>query len=1125
MAKSLKQIQEDERRRMRDQSSSKHDNAAKDLANAASQLNQTANRELQTNMMLAQTIQSQQGQIQTLNNSINMLLAQQRMMPSPAQTPPPMATMGPGGGFTNTVSNMAFAGVGMVGEGAGTVGGLMASGIGAGAGNLANATVVPLGQTLSGGFSNIMSGGNPAVGAQPGFLSTSSMGLFPTLISATGVSYSPSTSQHYTYGAYERATAAALGERTRALSQSIPATAIGFGIDNIKSTAGGYVGGTLGAMAGTAMGGPIGGTVGGFLGGAGGMLFAGMAPDPITYGLEDVNIQNMYGAAANRGAYKFLRGRGGRRMGSFDMDEEARIGRNLRGMTAYDLHYGEEDMLTLQEGFSESGHLLGVNTADQYSSKFKKLLDTHKRVQKILGQTTEEALQTMKALDMSAGMGSAGNITRLYAASHIAGLSPTQVTNALVQGAGRGVSSGLTAGRGGESALGGLITAGEALRSGSISKMDAANVGGERGVQAVIERAQNAYISGVGGYFLAGGGGGGVDAGFRGIQNKFRNPSDIINAVANRHRLAEDVGTFGVQQNQAELLFDLANKIRPGAKGEDLKSIMMMLAQQQGLAQNPAEAEILIKSFKDIHGGAKRAMELEGRANSDMRRSLAIERFGIANRAKLAYRKFMRSTGGEFVANSIAETSARIGYQVEGLAGELQDYMTGVTRNQVDLQMAREAVETDRNFVTAGSMVDGGGIGGKVRNAMDDIGGDFLTSELNRADTGLGQSSRRAHQRMYDERRRYAMQAIKEGAILRNLDDFKRYRDRTDLTITDKEMYAGLRASGADESIVERFREGDIVDPENAISMDQAAKRVQRLVGSGENITGMRSHEIVSAFNDKKFQAFMNALREADRLEGEMLSDENPNRNSPKGKAARRAKRGALELYEELKKDGNANTIRLAESMLKFSKTKIERGKLVFDRSKPFFMRMPGFISGGRGGIRSGRGVLDHSFKEGGVFDRGVEAVRDAQVAQTQKDFLGAAIGSLAGDAGTDSYDEFRGIFDRENQTVEPGALAEAVRSLSPDDIGRLSGGNALEKSIAALASRRDIAQMSTDDLDIAARKALVGGGMQTGEVVSGVRGYQLAEEQGVIGATESLKGYVNLNTTILEQIAKRLER
>lgn len=762
---------------IKSQPKERDDSGQNRLHQAASEIKGAANAQNANISGIGQLIQSQQQQIQQLNMNINMLVNQMRVEQSVQQRPAytQSNSMIPGPSFHVPHADVARMGS-MLGSAVWKQG--VAPSLAAG---MAGARAFG-GLFSSAGYQQNMSAG-------PGNLSFDG-GAISNIVNGSSLTWNPANARSYTFGAYQRginrAGAESVSDFMAGTTSTLMGTGVGWAKDKMLSAVAGLI--------------PGGGILKSAYDVSAALGVAPQIPDPISFGIEEAEKSRMYGAAAGSASGAIMRGAGsGTNFNRYGMMQESQIGRGVTETMMRDLTYDSEDVMSLQKGFAQTGHLWGATDPDTYKRKFKQLIGQHKVIMKTLQQSTEEALDTMNKLDYELGVGN--KITGgIYSAANTGNMSVQDVLAQMKGGAGQAIGKGLMAGTGARAALGSIGTAGTIIRNSSISDQLYSTVGGEEGIRNILNSAQTNFSSGIGGSFMAMGGDGSLKSGLSGM-SKLKTGSDIMGFLANRHTMVDQQvkagGTFGQQIQMANQLRSLAKSINPKATGKELKNIMAMMAKNMGYVNSSAEAETLIESFSNIEESVGIDSKNRQLAFSDMQRDQYVEQYGLMNRITLGARQLGSSLGGHAAMDAIENTSTKMGMRYNKMMDEY-DNMFLPERIYVNDRTSNNAVN-DKDFISKynkrrGSMSSGFDrrLSEKEINNLSVYGrkgtdaGDFLDEIMN--DMGGGMSS--GVSEAAANSRRYAMlEAVSSGQTITSREDLNKYMRKSGKRYENKDNY------------------------------------------------------------------------------------------------------------------------------------------------------------------------------------------------------------------------------------------------------------------------------------------------------------------------------------------------
>jgi len=547
-----------------------------------------------------------------------------------------------------------------------------------------------------------MSQGSVFASPNPGDVGVQHIGMFNTMAGAFGLNHDPRTAKQYDAGAMQRAYARQANETTASMMNSgLSAGAGALSFSNLGGAIGGFIGSPI-PIVGTEIGSAIGSAVGRPLD----------ILNPMSFAANQFDMLGMYSGVAGRNSNTYLRGAGSGGLGRFSNRERARAASGMRQVALNDLTYDADEIADISSQYVDQGLYLGVQSSEQFAQRTKELINTHKRIRKVLNLSNQEMTDYMKqtfdqvGLDpsMQAGMGQYA--TQLRATAHVAGLSVQDSARIGLAGAGMARGMGLMNITGAQSALGGAALAGQAATNGVGTSL-LATVGGEQGLAQLITQAQGRFLQGASGSALGlGGGASTVDETMRSLGRGMGSSGDLVNFLGNRNQRVGDamnrMGTHGVQAQQALQLYDLAKQISPNADPETLKSTMVLLAQQT-YGMDEAGAQALVQSFGALPDTISRSAESARQTRSDAMRDMQTERYSISGRVRSMYRNTMNNTGigstlGMLVSptaylnssrrggglgaivDAVNEDYARTGDRAERFVQNMQDSFYGIER-------------------------------------------------------------------------------------------------------------------------------------------------------------------------------------------------------------------------------------------------------------------------------------------------------------------------------------------------------------------------------------------------------------------------------------------------------------
>jgi hypothetical protein len=142
-----------------------------------------------------------------------------------------------------------------------------------------------------------------------------------------------------------------------------------------------------------------------------GMLPKGTIPGILAYGLADLTVGKVLEDVADRqditnfleaSSFRYMQGRGAdidERMGAgFNRAARGRIAEAIKDIDLNDPRYNMNDLKGILEKGTELGMFTGTRDAEDFSQKFKDLTSSLKQVTKIMHQSLNEGMETLKSL-------------------------------------------------------------------------------------------------------------------------------------------------------------------------------------------------------------------------------------------------------------------------------------------------------------------------------------------------------------------------------------------------------------------------------------------------------------------------------------------------------------------------------------------------------------------------------------------------------------------------------------------------------------------------------------------------------------------------------------------------------
>jgi len=518
----------------------------------------------------------------------------------------------------------------------------------------------------------------------PGGLETDA-GVMGASYYGTGMGWDPTQAQSYTAASYKRALSESGGESAGNLA--VGATTMG--LSNFTAQ-------NAGAMVGGAMASSIPG-IGGFLAPAGAAIGGAIAKpldaaNPISWGMQESERAWALAQGANEQSSRFLRGRSGGRYGNkFSLTERGGIAKDMRDLTLDDLSMQTKDVKQLQSQMQKSGQFLGVQTGEQYSKRFERAFDNAKAIMKSFHKTAKEASDMMGTMFNDVGLNhgrqQAEMTSELYAGSTLTGLSSDQMMQLAQSGAQQASSAGMMSTTGARLSTGAQMNASQAATHTMPTDL-LATMGGEKGLQQMIQRSSMQYLKGIGGTQLAAQGfQSDPIGGFSDLGQSFQSGEDILEFQTNRHRHVQDavdtLGQEGVMAQEFMRTKQLAGRMAPGMDQE-----MVM----RSLMGGGPKAEAKLKAMKALPETMRRKMKAETRQTSDMREDLAWERYGPKGMLTHAYRNTIGKAGGDAIAEGLIDMKTSVGQSYRLGSSRFMDWMSGVERTRFT---AEEAADID----------------------------------------------------------------------------------------------------------------------------------------------------------------------------------------------------------------------------------------------------------------------------------------------------------------------------------------------------------------------------------------------------------------------------------------------
>lgn len=526
-------------------------------------------------------------------------------------------------------------------------------------------------------------------------------GMIGSAYYATGMGYDPTQSKRYTSAAYKRALAESGGEKAGNLAMG----GAMMGLEQATFANAGAMAGIalasrvplLGQMFLAPAAASVGSKIGGVLDKA----------NPISWGMGEAQRGLALASGANDQSARFLRGRSGGRSGNrFSIGERGEIAKGVREMTLDDMTFQTQEIVDLQKEMQNSGQFLGVQNGQQYNQRFKRAFDNAKAIMKSFHTSASEASDMMATMyndiGFNHGAEMAGFSQQMYAGSYLSGLSHDKMMGIAKQGARGAASQGMMSTTGARVATGAQMVSAQAA-SHTMPTDLLATVGGESGLQSMIQQSTMQYLKGIGGTQLAASGfQKDPISGFSDLSNKFQSGEDILEFQTNRHRhiqeAEERLGQQGIMGQELMKYNEMAKRIAPDM---DRETVM------KSLMGGGPQAEAKLKSMKSLPETMRRKIEAQARQRADMRADNQWERYGPKGAIKTFYRDTIGAAGGNAVADGLIDLKTSAGVAGQNLYQNFNDYVSGVERTHFSPEEIKD-IEVPENLGNSGSAAAAG---------------------------------------------------------------------------------------------------------------------------------------------------------------------------------------------------------------------------------------------------------------------------------------------------------------------------------------------------------------------------------------------------------------------------------
>jgi len=369
------------------------------------------------------------------------------------------------------------------------------------------------------------------------------------------------------------------------------------------------------------------------MGGAGALV--GALPAIGAYMAVDATVGKIMDDVADRqdvmnfleaSSFRYMQGRGediDERMGAgFNRGARARIAESIKKIDLQDPRYNMEDLKGILEKGTELGMFSGTRDAEDFSQKFKDLTTNLKNVTKILHQSLNDGMETLKSLKEIGVTGTAGVSAAIQHADVLG--TATGKTAAEMLSIGRQGAE-MVRGTGVSMATGSTMmqqTFGMMGASADAGTLDPEMVRQGGGVGALSQRVMARHMQnlntnlGKGALLSILGQDGQIDVSkldrlasgqmtmgqmYRGATSNVSSPSEYVNAVINREKnlrdLGEQYGGMGITMTSMGLEIGQA-KEAARFTGASVRDTLKFLAMQKG--ESEADVEARLKMLEDV---------------------------------------------------------------------------------------------------------------------------------------------------------------------------------------------------------------------------------------------------------------------------------------------------------------------------------------------------------------------------------------------------------------------------------------------------------------------------------------------------------------------------------------------
>lgn len=406
----------------------------------------------------------------------------------------------------------------------------------------------------------------------------------------------------------------------------------------------GGIGGALGSVAG-----PMGMAAGAWLGSnIGGYMLGMSGATAISEGLQERRaIQGFLESTSSTwvGAGSSM---GGTRSGAgLSAGSRREITDFMSKMDIGDTQFNMKDLTSILEGSSSMGLFTGTTDMEDFKRKFKDITENVRTVTKVLHQTLQEGLATIKDLrGIGVGADQAGSYAiQASTLGKVAGRTGGEMLNLGLQGAEMFRGTGVDMSIGYQASVMNLASVRAARDAGILSQEAVAQAGGEEALSQRMTASGLMFSqSGFGrGYTASFWGGKGGDLNAGAFYGSGADGGGLVNrAMAAAHALGTPQGVVSFQANQEEFMSNLGKQF--GGQGFKMAQNMAIMGQAKilmdsGGASNMedaikfsfqqagisnAEMQTRIAEIKNAEESFRRQQEAAGASRNDM----AIERAG-----------------------------------------------------------------------------------------------------------------------------------------------------------------------------------------------------------------------------------------------------------------------------------------------------------------------------------------------------------------------------------------------------------------------------------------------------------------------------------------------------------------